>query len=251
MGNLPNPLYTMGSPPRDGERYMRIEIDKEIIAEAKELNRVFQEQKSSDKNVAGRRLRNQKRQDAWIGFLMELVYGKYLKKLGVSYVHVPMVKRDSSQPDFIVEGLTIDVKGTRSGAGMFMQPTYYGKDNLKWDLYVGFRTSWSGLGKVEERKLEKIFAAGKKPFVEIIGFSTKGFMKHILAGNPVPDVWADTGRKMWNGSGLEKNVPFDAASENTKVFPPSLLFQEPLLRKALTRTDVVGKERFSVLFCES
>ena len=145
-----------------------------------------------------------------------------------------------------------------------MQPVMYDKPNVKWDLFMGFRTSWSERGRQEEKKLEKMFARGETPYLEFRGFSTNGFMKNRLAAESaslaqvlevkptkMPKVWWNKKYLMQTSFGFDRNAPAQTKVWyswgkrcETWVFPETILFQFPLLMAALTRTDKSGMERF-------
>lgn len=245
----------------------RITLSEKDIAHAKALNKEFQEVKNSDKAIAGKASKKQKGMNAWIGAL-EVFVARLLAFHNISFTQEPYVKTDSSRPDYVIDGMTTDVKITRGSRGMFMQPVCWGKPNIKWDLYMGFRTSWSGTGREEEKNLEAIFARGEKPYIELIGFTTNGFIKNTVAreSEPLADLlkvsrpWKTMPKVYWNKNkvisavcGMEKNAPectyidtkfgTDKRTE-TWVFPPRLLFQYSLLVEALTRKDAAGTARF-------
>jgi hypothetical protein len=243
----------------------KIPIFEEDIAPTKAENNEFQEIKNSDKAIAGKASKKQKGVNAWIGAFEETKVPEFFEFHGIPYEHFPYAKQDSSQPDFIIDGLTVDTKITRSSRGMYMQPIMYDKPNVKWNIYMAFRTSWSSKGKEEEKTLAKIFARGDTPYLEFIGFSTNGFMKTRLATESpqlakllevkptkMPKVWWSKKALMRTACGLEKNAPaqtkvWESWSKKceTWVFPETLLFQHDLFVEAFNRTDVSGMGRFS------
>jgi len=240
-----------------------IPLFAEDIARAKANNKEFQEIKTSDKAIAGKGSKKEKGEWGWIGALEDNV-AELWQFHGIPFEHEPYVKKDSSRPDYIIDGLTIDTKITRSSRGMYMQPVMYGKPNVKWDLFMGFRTSWSGKGQEEDRQLARIFSRGGTPYLEFRGFSTNGFMKNRLGAESaqlaqllevkptkMPKVWWDEKYLMKSSFGFDRNAPDQTKvwyvwgkKCETWVFPETLLFQFPLLRTALTRTDKSGMERF-------
>jgi len=217
---------------------MRIYLTEEMIATAKAENEAFQEQKTYDNEIAGGGTREEKKDWAWIGALGEIALAEKFAAWGVENCErIPYVKTDTKQPDFIIDGVTFDVKTTRA-EGLNIRPGKGPNYKNLHDVYVALETSWT-LKNEEEALLPE-----NHPYVEIVGFQVKGLIKWMLNGNEVPDVWADVGRPMWKG-----NRPYESRSSRVwskvYVFPQCLLIQEQLLRMALTDNKARGHQRFA------
>ena len=104
--------------------FIRMTICPEDLSWAKEKSKSFDEKKSHEKFVCP---------DNYIGVLGELYFSKLLEKEGIDHQWVEFDKDDYTQPDFYVQGKSIDVK-TSFDCKMWVQ-------DGKWDYYVFCRVN--------------------------------------------------------------------------------------------------------------
>jgi hypothetical protein len=96
-----------------------IKVRETELVEAKRLRTVFDENKSYDKIKCA---------NNYIGVLGEIVFDRYLSEQGIEHTWIPFVKDSCEEPDFVIGGVTIDLKTTYSDSMWFQQPIH--------DLYV-------------------------------------------------------------------------------------------------------------------
>jgi len=98
---------------------INIQIKPEEVTQAKEQTKLFDAQKTYNKFNCTTN---------YIGFLGEIVLARYLKEHNISSQHIDFIKKGWNEPDFIINGKSIDLKTTYSDSMWFQQP--------KFDVYI-------------------------------------------------------------------------------------------------------------------
>jgi len=96
-----------------------IKINESEVVEAKTKTAEFDKQKTHDKFVC---------KTNYIGLLGEMVLDRYFSEQNIEHEWVSFVKQGWNEPDFKINGLTIDLKTTYSDSMWFQQP--------KFDIYI-------------------------------------------------------------------------------------------------------------------
>jgi hypothetical protein len=103
---------------------MKLTITSEEVSEAKRITKEFDAQKTYNKFVCNTN---------YIGLLGETILTKYLISQHIKHEHIEFVKKGWNQPDFIINGKSIDLKTTYSDSMWFQEP--------KYDIYIYSRMS--------------------------------------------------------------------------------------------------------------
>lgn len=98
---------------------MKMNVPDEIIEQAKEEMLEFDKQKTYNKFVCNHN---------YIGLLGEMMFNQYLNENNIPHTWVQFTKKGWNQPDFIINGKTVDIKTTYSDSLWFTSP--------KFDVYV-------------------------------------------------------------------------------------------------------------------
>ena len=99
---------------------MRIKIYRGEVLLAKKKTVEFDRQKTYNKFVCT---------NNYIGYLAELVFDRYLTERKIEHQWVPFIKQWTNSPDFIINGVTIDLKCSGSG-GLWVG------SHLPHDIYI-------------------------------------------------------------------------------------------------------------------
>lgn len=127
---------------------LHIRIRKEELSSSKWLIKEFDRNKRYDKIRCS---------SNYIGILGEIVFDRYLTELGVKHTWVEVVKDSSNEPDFIINGVSIDLKTTRSDVMWFQKPRH--------DIYI--------YAHIEPNN----------EYLDIVGFATKEALLESIKSN--------------------------------------------------------------------
>lgn len=98
---------------------MEYTITKQDIDKAKDITIKFDSQKTYDKFRCS---------NNYIGVLGEMVLEQHLNEYHIKHEWLEFTKKQTNQPDFIIGGVTIDLKTTYSDCMWFQEP--------KYDIYI-------------------------------------------------------------------------------------------------------------------
>lgn len=177
----------------DGRIYFTEAMRQQAIRENKEL----QEIKTHEHKGCG------EKSDAWIGALGEICFAWLLNLWGVS----DMWERSEfattkADPDFTQrqDGLTINVRTTRKANSLYVKyPKQVLKDKVE-DVFVGFTTSWAEKGREEDMAFKRMATNGVRPYLQIVGFTTRGLMKEMIKNLHRSEI-GDSQEPVWKGKG--------------------------------------------------
>ena len=100
---------------------MDIKIHSKEVVKAKADTLAFDKQKSYNKFIC---------KNNYIGLLGEMVLDRYLTEHNITHTWVPFIKTSTSEPDFIINGITFDIKTSYDGRMWVTQKTPH-------DIYIG------------------------------------------------------------------------------------------------------------------
>jgi len=144
---------------------IRIPIRSWEIDRAKILTEQFDKQKLSDKF---------KCDTNYIGVLGEIVLDRFLKERNANYTWIDFVKKGYDDPDFLIDGLKIDLKTTYS-TKMWIQKAVHDKyifsrvnDDLKELILISIIDGKKMQKLIDTNKLEIIRRGGRNDFLVAI-----------------------------------------------------------------------------------